>query len=57
MRTIHSGKWVLVVIEDETDLKYRVKHGNILSDTMSYEELASDYPFLASQVNQIKAKS
>lgn len=57
MKAIRSGKWELVVIEDETDPKYRVKHGNILSDTMSYEELASDYPFLASQLDQVKAKS
>jgi hypothetical protein len=53
MKPIRSGKWELVVIEDD---KYRVKHGNILSDTMTYEELAYDYPFLASQLDQCTSR-
>lgn len=52
MKRVQSGKWELVVVGDEEGPQYRVKHGNLLSNVMSYEELAHDYPFLAAQVDQ-----
>jgi hypothetical protein len=54
-KTITVGAWELVQLEDG---RFRVKEitTGAISEPMSYDELACDYPFLASRYDQCDSK-